>query len=154
MLPNFYFGIRSAIKFQGNKMKSLVLISISLFILIGNTMAMNDTKSPRAKEKSKLERSQSRGPAFFSKNKRDKKLEETSNEVSYQRLMSLIKSNDLNALKSLITDNPDAILLTNEQGENIVFLLAATNNIKVLELMEGLVKPDRLLFAINARNNG
>lgn len=119
------------------------------------SIAMNDNNkngSHQSKSTKELEKMNS---IFFSK-KKDKKVSFDDSEtesVTYQSLQNLVKTNDGNKLKAIILENPDRVLLTNEHGENIMFYLAKTNNVRAMETIASSIKPDLVLHAINARSN-
>jgi hypothetical protein len=142
-------------------MKYILPLSVSLFFLSNITFAMqeaiknekNQASSPK-KEK-ELVKSTSKTSSFFAKVKKEKKVsidEGDREETSYNYLIDLIKVNDLNKLKSIISDHQDLVLSANEKGENIIYFMALKNSVKVLEMVTNIVKPDLALQAINARS--
>lgn len=141
-------------------MNCKLITAFYCFFLCGNLLAIDShnqgSKSDKnSASKKELVKTTSKSSAFFTKVKKDKKVSIDEGEraiITYQDLVVMVKSNDLNKLKTHVTENNELVLLANEKGENVVYFIAANNKVGALEAVLGAVEPDVGLEAINHRS--
>ncbi len=92
---------------------------------------------------------------FLSRPKKEKReSDDGMDEIStYEELLALATNSDVTKLKSSLAKHPKAILLADENGNNIIHRFISQNNIKLLTAVVTSVPPDIACQAINTRNS-